>query len=44
MADYRDLLTGDTLTWDGQTSGRKDALIITHERMGFEVLVFYRRD
>lgn len=44
MTDYQDFLDGDTLKWDGQTSGRKDALIIGHERMGLELLVFYRRN
>lgn len=43
MTDYHDLLDGDTLRWDGQTSGRKDALIIGHERHGLELLAFYRR-
>lgn len=43
MTDYHDALDGDTLHWDGQTSGRKDALIMGHERMGLELLVFYRR-
>jgi putative restriction endonuclease len=43
MTDYRDLLKGDILHWDGQTSGRKDELIISHERSGLELLVFYRR-
>lgn len=44
MTNYHDALNGDTLNWDGQTSGRKDGLIIGHERMGLELLVFYRRD
>ncbi len=43
MTDYHDTLNGDILRWDGQTSGRKDALIIGHERMGIELLVFYRQ-
>ncbi|MGI8857398.1 MAG: hypothetical protein ACR2JW_16805 [Thermomicrobiales bacterium] len=42
MTDYRDYLDGNKLDWDGQTSGRKDRLIIEHERNGFEILVFYR--
>lgn len=42
MTEYHDILEGDTLRWDGQTSGRKDETIITHEREGREVLVFYR--
>jgi Domain of unknown function (DUF3883) len=40
---YRDLLDGDDLSWDGQTSGRKDALIINHEAEGLELLLFYRK-
>jgi hypothetical protein len=39
---YRDHLDGDDLSWDGQTSGRKDALIVGHEVEGLELLVFYR--
>ncbi|HEY7976156.1 MAG TPA: hypothetical protein VID72_12490, partial [Ktedonobacterales bacterium] len=33
---------GDTLYWQGQTEGRKDTLIITHEEQRIELLVFYR--
>ena len=40
---YRDCLTGDELHWEGQTSGRKDALIINHRAKGLELLVFYRK-
>ncbi len=43
MTEYNDALDGDTLHWDGQTSGRKDQSIITHEQNGLELLVFYRR-
>lgn len=39
---YKDVLNGDTLYWEGQTTGRKDDLIIHHERQGLELLVFYR--
>jgi hypothetical protein len=39
---YRDHLDGNNLSWDGQTSGRKDALIINHETEGLELLLFYR--
>ncbi|MDE3229913.1 MAG: hypothetical protein KGO05_08515 [Chloroflexota bacterium] len=42
MTEYHDILEGDTLRWDGQTAGRKDETIITHEREGRELLVFYR--
>lgn len=30
MTQYADQLVGDTLSWQGQTAGRKDALIIAH--------------
>ncbi len=39
---YSDRLEKDCLHWDGQMSGRKDHLIIEHERAGIELLVFYR--
>lgn len=42
MTEYHDILVGDILHWDGQTSGRKDESIISHERQGLELLVFYR--
>jgi predicted HNH restriction endonuclease len=40
---YRDHLDGDDLSWDGQTTGRKDALIIDHEAEGLELVLFYRK-
>lgn len=40
---YHDLLEGDRLVWDGQTSGRSDRLIIEHEQRGLELLLFYRQ-
>ncbi len=40
---YVDLLKGDTLYWDGQSSGRSDQLIIEHEQRGLEILLFYRK-
>jgi hypothetical protein len=43
MTEYNDFLDGDTLNWDGQTSGRKDQMIISHEQNGLELLVFYRK-
>ena len=43
MTQYADHLAGDTLHWQGQTAGRKDALIIAHEQRRCELLVFYRR-
>ena len=39
---YIDRLEGDTLHWQGQMAGRKDALIIEHHARGLEILVFYR--
>lgn len=42
MTPYEDRLDGDTLHWQGQTSGAKDVLIIEHEARGLELLVFYR--
>jgi hypothetical protein len=41
---YQDRLVGDTLYWQGQTSGRTDRLIIDHKVDGLELLVFYRED
>jgi putative restriction endonuclease len=40
---YVDSLQGDTLYWQGQTSGRTDALVRHHERDGLELLLFYRK-
>ena len=40
---YRDHLEGETLHWQGQTSGRTDPLIIGHEAAGLELLVFFRK-
>lgn len=40
---YTDLLRGNTLHWEGQTKGRKDDLIMTHEAENLELLLFYRR-
>lgn len=39
---YRDFLEGDLLHWEGQTSGRTDSKIVSHEANGDELLVFYR--
>lgn len=44
MTPYVDNIVGDILYWDGQKAGRKDNLIIDHEKNGLELLVFYRRD
>ncbi len=40
---YEDSLIGDTLYFQGQTSGRTDIKLIEHEARGQEVMVFYRR-
>jgi hypothetical protein len=40
---YRDHLDGETLHWQGQTSGRTDSLIIDHQLRGLELLVFFRK-
>jgi hypothetical protein len=40
---YEDKLVGDELRWQGQTSGRTDALVIGHRQDGNDILAFYRR-
>ncbi|SFO31521.1 protein of unknown function [Roseovarius lutimaris] len=40
---YRDKLEGDTLTWQGQTSGRTDHLIKDHRQNDDELIVFFRK-
>lgn len=40
---YRDHLAGDTLTIQGQTQGRTDALIREHKAQGLELLLFHRK-
>jgi len=40
---YVDKLVGDTLTWQGQTSGRTDRVISDHAKNGDELVVFYRK-
>ena len=41
---YRDHLQGDILYWQGQMSGgKKDALIVDHQKSGLELLVFFRK-
>jgi 5-methylcytosine-specific restriction enzyme A len=44
QTQYTDLLKGDVLEWQGQTSGRTDARIRTHKEDGVEILVFYRNN
>lgn len=39
---YVDVLEGDTLHWQGQSSGRKDHLIREHRAQSLELLLFYR--
>jgi hypothetical protein len=40
---YIDHLDSDTLSWQGQTQGLKDQLIIGHKSKNLELLVFYRK-
>lgn len=40
---YHDLLEKNSLTMQGQTSGRKDELIISHRESGLEIILFYRK-
>ena len=40
---YKDLLIGDVLLWQGQLKGGKDRLIIEHERNGQSLHLFYRK-
>jgi putative restriction endonuclease len=40
---YRDHLDGDNLYWQGQTSGRTDSVIISHQDRDLELLVFFRK-
>jgi hypothetical protein len=40
---YHDRLDGETLYWQGQTSGRTDSLVIEHRLRGVELLVFFRK-
>lgn len=44
MTPYSDHLEGIWLHWEGQTSGVKDRLIVNHESLGLELVVFYRKD
>jgi putative restriction endonuclease len=39
---YVDYLTGDTLHWQGQASGKSDLMIIEHNPRDLELLLFYR--
>ena len=39
---YVDFLSGDSLHWQGQASGKSDSLIIEHQKRGLELLLFYR--
>src|SRR5699024_10357012 len=39
---YINQLEGNVLRWQGQTQGRKDAIIREHRRRGLELLLFYR--
>src|SRR5260370_32648097 len=39
---YIDHLTGDTLHWQGQASGKSNLMIIEHNSRDSELLLFYR--
>ncbi|NWK94543.1 hypothetical protein DM806_02390 [Sphingobium lactosutens] len=39
---YEDRFEGDILYWQGQSKGRTDGVIINHEDVGDELLVFFR--
>jgi putative restriction endonuclease len=39
---YVDDLVGDTLHWQGQTSGKSDPMIVEHQNRDLELLLFYR--
>ena len=41
---FMDRLDGDILRWQGQLSGRTDALIFEHRKRDLELLLFYRHD
>jgi putative restriction endonuclease len=41
---YVDCLSGETLHWQGQTSGKSDLMIIEHRDRDLELLLFYREE
>ena len=41
---YVDYLSGKTLHWQGQTSGKSDQMIIDHKTRDLELLLFYREE
>ena len=41
---YVDLMTGNKLQWQGQTSGKSDLMIIEHKARDLELLLFYREE
>jgi putative restriction endonuclease len=41
---YVDLLTGNRLQWQGQTSGKSDLMIVEHKARDLELLLFYRQE
>jgi len=43
MTPFVDKLEGDTLHWQGQLTHRTDDLIINHESLGLEIVLFYRK-
>jgi putative restriction endonuclease len=40
---YVDRLAGDVLHWQGQSSVRTDLLVIDHEKLELELIVFFRK-
>ena len=43
MTQFEDKLSGDTLNWQGQSEQGTDHLIINHQSLALEILVFYRK-
>ena len=41
---YVDHLVGNTLSWQGQTSGKSDQMIVEHQNRDLELLLFYREE
>jgi putative restriction endonuclease len=41
---YVDHLSGNTLHWQGQTSGKSDLMVIEHKSRDLELLLFYREE
>mgnify|MGYP000199161238 CR=1 FL=1 len=43
MTQFEDKLVGDTLNWQGQSEQGTDHLIINHQSLSLEILLFYRK-